>query len=78
MLSSIKDALFPHGGIYSKYLEAHESLWRELSVAMLLVSQAVRPRLKISQAIHHWEKIALALAESPRRRVNVISNFILF
>lgn len=73
MRSLIKEGLFPHGGIYSKYLEAHESLWRELSVAMLLVSGAVRPNISISCALSHWEGIALLLAEAPRQRVNVLS-----
>ena len=69
----IKEGLFPRGGIYSKYLEAHESLWRELSVAMLLVSGAVRPDIGISCALSHWEGIALLLAETPRQRVNSLS-----
>ena len=69
----IKEGLFPRGGIYSKYLEAHESLWRELSVAMLLVSGAVRPNIGISNALSHWEGIALLLAEAPRQRVNALS-----
>ena len=69
----IKEGLFPRGGIYSKYLEAHESLWRELSVAMLLVSGAVRPNIGISCALSHWEGIALLLAEAPRKRVNALS-----
>lgn len=69
----IKAGLFPHGGTCSKYLEAHESLWRELSVAMLLVSYAVRPMIQISSMISHWGSIALLLAESPRERVNVLS-----
>ena len=56
MQSWIKGGLFPHGGIYSKYLEAHESLWRELSVAALLVSGAVRPVIGISCALSHWER----------------------
>ena len=69
-----KGRSFPHGGIYSKYLEAHESLWRELSVAALLVSGAVRPVIGISCALSHWEGIALLLAEAPRQRVNVLAN----
>ena len=73
MRSSTRGVLFPHGGICSKYLEAHESLWRELSVAMLLVSQAVRPCLGIRHAIKRWETIAVALAERPRSRVNMIA-----
>ncbi len=73
MQSSIRDGFFPHGGIYFQYLESHESLWRELSVAMLLVSQAVRPKLCIAHAISHWEQIALGLAESPRLRVNALA-----
>ncbi len=78
MQSSIRDGLFPHGGIYSKYLEQHESLWRELSVAMLLVSQAVRPKLCIAHALSQWEQIALGLAEPPRLRVNAIASLDLF
>lgn len=73
MLSWIKEGLFPRGGIYSKYLETHESLWRELSVAMLLVSGAVRPNIGISNALSHWEGIVLLLAEAPRHRVNALS-----
>ena len=73
MQSSMRAVLFPHGGICSKYLERHESLWRELSVSMLLVSQAVRPFLGIRHAITRWETIAVALAERPRRRVNMIA-----
>lgn len=73
MLSWIKEGLFPRGGIYSKYLEAHESLWRELSLAVLLVSGAVRPNIGISNALSHWEGIALLLAEAPRHRVNALS-----
>ncbi len=69
----IKAGLFPRGGIYSSYLEDHESLWRELSVAALLVSGAVRPNIAISSTLSHWEAVALLLAESPRQRVNVIS-----
>ncbi len=69
----IKAGLFPRGGTYSKYLEAHESLWRELSVAMLLVSSAVRPNIGISSTLSHWESVALMLAESPRQRVNALS-----
>ena len=69
----IKAGLFPRGGIYSKYLEAHESLWRELSVAMLLVSNAVRPNIGISSMLSHWESVAFLLAESPRRRINALS-----
>ena len=69
----IKEGLFPRGGIYSQYLEAHESLWRELSVAMLLVSGAVRPNIGISSALSHWEGIALLLAEALRQRVNALS-----
>ena len=59
--------------ICSKYLKAHESLWRELSVAMLLVSQAVRPYLGIRHAVKRWKTIAVALAERPRSRVNMIA-----
>ena len=59
--------------ICSKYLKAHESLWRELSVAMLLVSQAVRPYLGIRHAVKRWKSIAVALAERPRSRVNMIA-----
>ncbi len=70
----IKGDFFPRGGIYSKYLEAHESLWRELSVAALLVSSAVRPDISIFYALSHWEGIALLLAETPRRRVNALSS----
>ncbi len=73
MLSSIEDGLFPHGGIYSNYLEAHESLWRELSIAALLVSGAVRHCLGIAAALPHWERVALLLAESPRHRVNAVA-----
>ncbi len=69
----IKGGFFPHGGIYSKYLEAHESLWRELSVAAMLVSCAVRPDIGISYMLSHWEGIALMLAEAPRQRVNALS-----
>ena len=72
----IKEGLFPRGGIYSKYLEAHESLWRELSVAMLLVSGAVRPNIGISCALSHWEGIALLLAEAPRLRVNALARLL--
>ncbi len=74
MQSWIKDVLFPHGGIYSSYLEAHESLWRELSVAAFLVSAAVRPYIDIASALSHWESVALLLAEAPRLRLNAISN----
>ena len=73
MRSLIKEGLFPRGGIHSKYLEAHESLWRELSVALLLVSGAVRPNIGISCALSHWEGIALLLAEAPRHRANALS-----
>ena len=76
MPSLIKGGLFPHGGIYSKYLESHESLWRELAVAMLLVSQAVRPKLHIAYTISHWEQIAVRLAEAPRLRINALNRFI--
>ena len=72
----IKEGLFPRGGIYSKYLEAHESLWRELSVAMLLVSGAVRPNIGISCTLSHWEGIALLLAEAPRQRVNALARLL--
>lgn len=65
--------LFSRGGIYSKYLEAHESLWRELSVAMLLVSRAIRPTIGIVSTLSHWESVALLLAESPRQRVNILT-----
>ncbi len=68
----IKAGLFPRGGTYSKYLEAHESLWRELSVAALLVSSAVRPMIRISSMLSHWESLALLLAEAPRKRVNAL------
>ena len=71
---SIKDGLFPRGGIYSKYLEAHESLWRELSVAMLLVSHAIRPNIGISYALSRWEGIAVLLAEAPRLRINALAH----
>ncbi len=76
MQLSMKEGLFPHGGIYSRYLEAHESLWRELSVAMLLVSNAVRPKIEFSSTLSHWEDVALLLAESPRHRVNAISSLL--
>ncbi len=76
MLSLIEDGLFPHGGIYSQYLEAHESLWRELSMAMLLVSQAVRPNIGIPFALSHWERIALILAEAPRHRLNALAQLL--
>ena len=74
MQSLIKEGLFPRGGIYLKYLEAHESLWRELSVAMLLVSQAVRPNIGIAATLSHWESVALLLAETPRQRVNALNH----
>lgn len=74
MQSWIKAVLFPHGGIYSSYLEAHESLWRELSVAAFLVSGAVRPYIDIVSALSHWERVALLLAEAPRLRVNILAN----
>jgi len=59
MRLSIKAGLFPRGGTYSKYLEAHESLWRELTVAILLVSNALRPNIAISSTLSHWEIVAL-------------------
>ncbi len=74
MQSWIKAVLFPHGGIYSSYLEAHESLWRELSVAALLVGGAVRPYIDIASTLSHWERVALLLAESPRLRINVLAD----
>ncbi len=73
MRLSIKAGLFPRGGTYSMYLEAHESLWRELTVAMLLVSNAVRPNIAISSMLSRWKSVALLLAESPRLRVNALS-----
>lgn len=73
MPSSIRDGLFPHGGIYSKHLEAHESLWRELSVAALLVSGAIRPYIGIASTLSHWERVALLLAEAPRLRCNALA-----
>ena len=73
MLLLIGEGLFPHGGIYSNYLEAHESLWRELSFAMLLVSNAVRPNIGISSTLSHWECVAVLLAETPRQRLNALS-----
>ena len=76
MQSLIKEGLFPHGGIYSSYLEAHESLWRELSVAMLLVSGAIRPNIGISCALSHLEGIALLLAEAPRQRANALARLL--
>ncbi len=51
-----KGRFFPHGGIYSKYIKAHESLWRELSVAAMLVNCAVRPDIGISYMLSHWER----------------------
>ena len=62
--------------MYSNYLEAHESLWRELSVSMLLVSQAIRPNIRISDALSHWERIALLLAETPRQSVNALARLL--
>ena len=76
MPSSIRDGLFPHGGIYSKHLETHESLWRELSVAALLVSRAVRPCIGIASTLSHRERGALLLAEAPRRRCNALASLI--
>ena len=73
MRSLIKEDFFPRGGIYAKYLETHESLWRELSVAMFLVSQAIRPNISITATLSHWEGVALLLAETPRQRVNALS-----
>ena len=70
---SIRGSLFPHGGIYSKHLEAHKSLWRELSVAALLVSGAVRPYIGIASTLSRWVRVALLLAEAPRRRCNALA-----
>ena len=55
------------------YYDTNESLWRELSVAMLLVSQAVRPYLGIRHAVKRWKTIVVALAERPRSHVNMIA-----
>ena len=68
-----KGRSFSPWGIYSSYLEAHGSLWRELSVAALLVTGAVRPCIGIASTISHWEKVALLLAEAPRLRVNALA-----
>jgi len=62
-----KGRFFSRGDIYAKYLETHESLWRELSVAMLLVSQAIRQHIGITATLSHWESVALLLAETPRQ-----------
>jgi len=59
--------------LLQKYLEAHESLWRELTAAMLLVSNAFRPNIAISSTLSHWESVALLLAESHRLRVNALA-----
>ena len=68
-----KGSFFLRGGIYAKYLESHESLWRELSVAMFLISQAIRPHVDITVTLSHREIVALLLAETPRQRVNALS-----
>ena len=47
---------------YSNCLEIHESLWRELSVALLPISGAERPNIGISWTLSHWESSALLLA----------------
>ena len=61
-------------GVFTQNILRHTSLWRELSVAALLVSGAVRPVIGISCALSHWEAIALLLAEAPRQRVNALAN----
>ena len=43
-------------------------MWRETVFALLLIKQAVTPRLNIQQCIQEWKKIAKLLAESPRKR----------
>ena len=43
---------------------------------MLLVSQAIRPNIRISDALSHWERIALLLAETPRQRVNALARLL--
>ena len=43
---------------------------------MLLVSQAIRPNIGISDALSHWEGIALLLAEAPRLRVNALAQLL--
>ena len=74
-----KGRSFSPWGIYSKYLEAHESLWRELSVALRLVSEAVRPNIGIPYApesdpdeyLNHALKLSIHSGDLPRTKYDI-------
>jgi len=54
-------------------------LWREISFALHLISQAVNPRLELSKCLGQWQQIAQNLAEPPRKRVaqmHALGNFL--
>ena len=67
-------AFFPLGDTRSDRNDREPCLWRELSFALHLISQAVNPLLSLSQCLAKWNQISGDLAEPPRRRGQQLNN----
>ena len=70
----MRGAFFPPGDIHCSDSDREASLWRELSLALHLVRQAVNPTLALSECIENWREIAKKLAEPPRKRKHQLHN----
>lgn len=61
-------AFFPPGDTRFDNTDREPCLWREMSLALHLISQAVNPMLRLSHCLARWNHIAADLAEPPRQR----------
>jgi hypothetical protein len=72
-------AFFPPGDTRSDHVDREPCLWREMSLALHLISQAVNPMLSLHRCLARWNHIAADLAEPHRRRnlqLNGLADFI--
>lgn len=69
-------AIFPPGDTRFDLSDREPCLWREMSFALHLISQAVNPLLRLSDCLGRWNHIAADLAEPHRQRNSQLTGLI--
>jgi len=72
----MKATFFPLGDIqYKDRIGNRRCLWRELSMILHYIIQAVNPKIPLSVVIKNWREISIDLQDPIRKRKKQIINF---
>ena len=63
----MKVSVFPPGDIRFDSGARQHCIWRETSLALHLIRQAVNPKIGLAQALSEWNRLSADLAEPPRK-----------